>query len=198
MRHETAMVLLLAATLAAGCTTLGSPNPSLDSPVAEGINDGQMIADYVRMLDQLGGAKPAEQAELLQAIRNRYLAEPSTQHRLRYALMLAVPGHASSDPEGARALLDATLASAETLLPSERALAEVMVRELDDRLALAHENARLRGAGGLAEREQLADLTRRLQQESAEKERLRRELQQARAKLEAIATMEGGTVERQP
>jgi hypothetical protein len=157
-----------------------------------------MIADYVRMLDQLGGAKPAEQAELLQAIRNRYLAEPSTQHRLRYALVLAVPGHASSDPEGARALLDATLASAETLLPSERALAEVMVRELDDRLALAHENARLRGAGGLAEREQLADLTRRLQQESAEKERLRRELQQARAKLEAIATMEGGTVERQP
>jgi hypothetical protein len=192
------MVLLLAATLAAGCTTLGSPNRSLDSPVAEGINDGQMIADYVRMLDQLGGAKPAEQAELLQAIRNRYLAEPSTQHRLRYALVLAVPGHASSDPEGARALLDATLASAETLLPSERALAEVMVRELDDRLALAHENARLRGAGGLAEREQLADLTRRLQQESAEKERLRRELQQARAKLEAIATMEGGTVERQP
>jgi serine phosphatase RsbU (regulator of sigma subunit) len=107
--------------------------------------------------------------------------------------VLAVPGHAASDPAGARTLLGEALATPETLLPSERALADLMIRDLDARLALVRENEALRGIGPTnKDDERLAELDRRLQAEIAEKEQLRRELERAEAKLEAIATLEGG------
>ncbi|MGH8136529.1 MAG: hypothetical protein ACRER4_09285 [Steroidobacteraceae bacterium] len=113
-------------------------------------------------------------------------------------MVLAVPGHAATDPEGARSLLGEALSTPETLLPSERALAELMIRELDARLTLAQENSALRNSANTTDRDRIAGLNRRLQQETAEKDRLRRELQEAQAKLEAIATLEGGATERKP
>jgi len=79
------------------------------------------------------------------------------------------------------------------MLPSERALADLMVRDLDARLSLSHENQTLRNGSNSEEENRIADLNRRLQAESAEKERLRKELERAEAKLEAIATLEGGS-----
>jgi hypothetical protein len=112
--------------------------------------------------------------------------------------VLAVAGHAATDAEGARSLLGEALATPQTLLPSERALAELIVRELDARLALSQENTALRSATDTSDRDRIAGLNRRLQQETAEKERLRRELEQAQAKLEAIAALEGGAAEQKP
>ncbi len=114
--------------------------------------------------------------------------------------MLAVPGHAASDPAGARALLGEALATPETLLPSERALAELMVRDLDARLALTRENETLR-SGSHSNSDRLTGSptsTGGCRPRSAEKDRLRRELERAEAKLEAIATLEGGTTEPRP
>ena len=71
-----------------------------------------------------------------------------------------------------------------------------MVRDLDARLALARENETLRNGNTNQEDHRIADLNRRLQAETAEKDRLRRELERAEAKLEAIATIEGGTQPR--
>lgn len=201
MRRECIVALVLAVTALAGCNTVdglaGGKSRRAQQPAAL-TDDGQLVAAYLVLLDRLGGAGPAEQAEILHATRADYLANPSTQHRLRFALALAVPGHFASDPEGARALLGEALAVRETLLPSERALADLMVRELDARLALAREVAALRERNGNSDRDQVAGLNRQLQQEIAEKERLRRELEQAQAKLEAIATLEGSKIERQP
>jgi hypothetical protein len=82
---------------------------------------------------------------------------------------------------------------------SERALADLMVRDLDARLALASENEMLRaGRNASVDDGRLADLDRRLQAETAEKDRLRRELERAEAKLEAIATLEGGNAPPRP
>jgi predicted RNase H-like nuclease (RuvC/YqgF family) len=66
-----------------------------------------------------------------------------------------------------------------------------MVRDLDARLALTRENETLRNGSATAEDSRVAELNRRLQAETAEKDRLRRELERAEAKLEAIATLEG-------
>lgn len=201
MRPERLIAALLTGLLLAGCSAvddwagLRRRTETLPAPVPD---DGQIVAGYLAMLDRLGRGGAAEQAEIVQATRAAYLTEPSTQHRLRYAFVLAVPGHAASDPEGARALLGEALATPETLLPSERALAELMVRELDARLSLRQENAALRTVTNTTDRDQVGSLNRRLQQETAEKERLRRELEEAQAKLEAIATLEGSAAERKP
>lgn len=196
MRHERFIALLVAVGLAAGCTNVddwsGLKRRKDTQPVVH-TDDGQMVAAYLATLDRLGRGGAAEQAEIIESTRNAYVAEPSTQKRLRYAFVLAVPGHAASDPAGARTLLGEALATPETLLPSERALADLMVRDLDARLALARENETLRtGSVATQDDSRLADLDRRLAVETAENERLRRELERAQAKLEAIATLEGG------
>lgn len=198
MLHRRVTALLVAAALATGCAAVDDwtgLKRRKEAPLAPVTDDGQLVAGYLATLDRLTRGGAAEQAEILQDTRTAYLAEPSTQHRLRYAFVLAVPGHAAADAEGARSLLSEALATPQTLLPSERALAGLIVHELDARLALSQENAALRGASNATDRDRIAGLNRRLQQETAEKERLRRELEEAQAKLEAIAALEGGAAE---
>ncbi|MGE0465687.1 MAG: hypothetical protein AB7P44_04495 [Steroidobacteraceae bacterium] len=201
MRHERLLAFALIAALAAGCGAVddwtGLKRGKEPAPVPV-VDDGQIIAQYLATLDRLGRGGVAVQAEILETTRAAYLVDPSTHNRLTYAFVLAVPGHAGTDSGGARRLLGEALATPETLLNSERALAELIVRELDARLTLTQENAALRSDTSTGERDRIASLNRRLQQETAEKERLRRELEEARAKLEAIAALEGGTSERKP
>jgi len=201
MRHDRLLALALAAALAAGCSAVDDwtgLKRTQEVPPAPVADDSQIIAEYLATLDRLGRGGAAVQAEILETTRAAYLVDPSTRNRLTYALVLAVPGHAGTDSGGARKLLGEALATPETLLSSERALAEVMVRELDARLALTQENATLRSDTSTSERDRIASLNRRLQQETAEKERLRRELAEARAKLEAITALEGGADGRKP
>jgi hypothetical protein len=199
MRPERLIALVVTLALVAGCKSVddwsGLKRRKETTPVAR-TDDGQVVAAYLTTLDRLGRGGAAEQAEIVESTRSAYLAEPSTQKRLRYAFVLAVPGHAASDPAGARTLLGEALATPETLLPSERALADLMVRDLDARLALARENETLRSGSTPQEDNRVAELNRRLQAETAEKDRLRRELERAEAKLEAIATLEGASPPR--
>jgi hypothetical protein len=202
MRPERIIALLAAASLVAACSSVddwsGLKRRKDTTPVAQ-TDDGQVVAGYLSILDRLGRGGAAEQAEIVESTRSAYLAEPSTQKRLRYAFVLAVPGHAASDPAGARTLLGDAPATTETLLPSERALADLMVLNLDARLALTSENETLRnGRSAVTVDSRLADLDRRLQAETAEKERLKRDLERAEAKLEAIATLEGGQAPPRP
>ena len=201
MRHERLLVFALTAALAAGCGAVddwSGLKRRKEAPPAPVVDDSQVITEYLATLDRLGRGGAAVQAEILESTRAAYLVDPSTRNRLIYAFVLAVPGHAATDSEGARRLLGEALATPETLLNSERALAQLMVRELDARLALTHENAALRSDTTTGERDRIASLSRRLQQETAEKERLRRELEEARAKLEAITALEGGANGRKP
>lgn len=201
MRPERPIALLLAAVLAAGCTNMddwSNAKRRKDTTPVTRTDDGELVADYLATLNRLGQGGDAQQAEIIESTRNAYLADPTTRKRLRYAFVLSVPGHAASDPAGARALLGEALATPETLLPSERALADVMVRDLDARLALTRENESLRNGSASEEAARIAELRGRLQAEIAEKERLRRELERAEAKLEAIATLEGGPTQPRP
>jgi hypothetical protein len=201
MRPERLLAVILAACAVAGCKSVddwsGLKRGKSATPVSQ-TDDGQLVAQYLATLDRLGRGGTAQQAEIVEATRSAYLADPSTQKRLRYAFVLAVPGHAASDPTGARSLLGEALATPETLLPSERALADLMVRDLDARLALTRENETLRNGDNDEDDNLIADLNRRLQAETAEKDRLRRELERAEAKLEAIATLEGSATQPRP
>jgi len=122
---------------------------------------------------------------------------------LRYGLLVATPGHPEHDPQLAQRLLHEALARPDLLSTVERALAIVEISRVDQEISLAAENARL-VTDAQQERDRarsapsVAALARRLQDETAESARLRKELSEAKAKLDAIANIESSIPERPP
>ena len=157
-----------------------------------------VLAGYLELLQRLVQSPPAEQAEIVVATQREYEMAPTPSHQLRYALALAAPGHAATDLPRAQRLLQELLATPEMLLPTERALAFLELQKVDYQLTLAAENRRLQNSVARADRERHAALSRRLQAEIDENQKLRRELQEARAKLDAIANIERSLSERKP
>jgi len=115
---------------------------------------------------------------------------PTTSNKLRYALALATPGFSGTDPVAAQRQLSELLARPETLLPSERLLALVELKEVEQRLILQAENTRMREDAPRDSREKLQAINRRLAAESDENVKLRKALDEARAKLEAVTHIE--------
>jgi hypothetical protein len=157
-----------------------------------------VIGTHLDMMARLTQATPAEQAEIVRAARDAAELTPTTSNRLSYALALATPGHGQADPAAARQLLTELLARPETLLPAERALAWVCLRDAEQRLILQAENARLQSDAARVERERSASTNRRLQAEIEENTRLKKALAEAQAKLDEIKRIERSIVERSP
>ena len=193
--------------LALGCSSLADLNrpPPAPVPSAEIQNAGQ-LASYLEMLQRLVQGSPAEQAEILAGARAGYEQQHQGPAQLRYALALAAPSHAARDPALAQKLLRESLAAPERLTSVERALALLELQRVDTELRLQTENQRLVAA---LERERSRDrsstgaaasaaATRRLQAEIDENARLKRALDEARAKLDAIANIEANSTDRKP
>ncbi len=90
------------------------------------------------------------------------------------------------------------MANPEMLLSGERALAFLELQQIDDHLTLEAENRRLQGDAVRVDREHQGTANRNLQVETDENARLRKELDEARAKLDAIANIERSLNERKP
>jgi len=168
----------------AGDDTAGTP--TVDRTVAA----AGALAAYLEVLQRLVESGPAEQAEIVVAAQREFELTPTASHQLRYALALAAPGHAGSDPVKAQTLLRELLAVPETMLPAERALAMLELMKVDRQLLLAAENRRLQNDQARVDRDRIAATNRRLQAEIEENARLRKALEEAQAKLEAIANIE--------
>lgn len=187
--------------LLAGCAALGGggrgdaarqaqPVPDRDTTVAV------LVANTIQTLQRLTQGTPAEQAEILASARGGYERAPLGAAQLRYALVLATPGHPGRDPERARTLLRELAAQPEALQPVERALTLVELGQLERELGLKAESERLQGELQRGERERNTLTARRLQAEIDENARLRRQLEEAQAKLDAIANIERNISER--
>jgi hypothetical protein len=149
------------------------------------------IAPLLDMMSNLPQGDPARQAELFQSAKDAAELTPTTSNKLRYALALATPGYSGSDPVAAQRQLSELLARPETLLPIERLLALVELKEVEQRLILQAENKRMRDdATHDDSRDKLQAINRRLAAESDENARLRKALDEARAKLEAVTHIE--------
>jgi hypothetical protein len=155
-----------------------------------------LLASTLQALQRLAAGNPAEQAEIVASARQGYERAPGGGAQMRYALALATPGHAGRDPERARQLLRELAAEPEVLAPVERALTFLELGQLDRELGLKIDNDRLQGVAGRAEQERLAAANRRMQVELDENARLRRQLADAQAKLDAIANIERTLTER--
>jgi hypothetical protein len=188
--------------LSAGCGGISTlrGNSAESRPSAPTIDrDTQvavLLAGTIQSLQRLSVGNPAEQAEIVATARQGYERAPGGAAQLRYALALATPGHAARDAERARQLLRDLAAQPETLAPAERALTLFELAQLDRELGLQVDNLRLQSAANRADQERLAAVNRKLQSELDDNARLRRALDEAQAKLDAIASIERNLSER--
>jgi hypothetical protein len=200
---RTTVAALLIATLLSACASdmlkgnaprAAEPAPVIDRAAAS----ATVITSYLDGLQKLLMAQPAEQAEIVAAAQREYELAPTPSHQLRYALILATPGHAATDQVRAQRLLRELMASTAALLPSERALAFLEQQKVDAQVMLTAENRRLQNVAVRTQADRSSNLTKRLQQEVDENARLRKELDAAQAKLDAISDIERSLSERKP
>jgi hypothetical protein len=189
----------LAALAAAGCGVISAQRPTAPAPAVNSAGAAAtLLGDYLQLLQRLLQGPRAEQAEIVAKAQREYDAAPTPSRELKLALILGTPGHPAADPARAQGLLRELMANPEMLLPAERALAILELSQIDDHLTLESENRRLQAEAVRADRERMANANHRLQTEMDENARLRKELEAARAKLDAIANIERSLNERKP
>jgi hypothetical protein len=186
-----AAVLFTVVLVAAGCSFGSGSSLQKTPPTTTTPLDTGPIAGILEMMSTLPQADPGAQAETFQSAKDAAELTPTTTNKLRYALALATPGHSGSDPVAAERQLSELLARPETLLPTERMLALIELKQVEQRLVLVAESKRLRDdAVRDSSGDKLAAANRRLAAESDENARLRKALDEARAKLEAVTHIE--------
>jgi hypothetical protein len=175
-------------------------HPAVQAPVIDrAAVSATLITDYLENLRRLVQAAPAEQAEIAVATQHEYDLAPTPSHQLRLALLLATPNHGATDLPRAQRLLRELMAAPAALLPAERALAFLEQQKVDAQLALAAENKRLQANVVRNDRDKdksAATTNKRLQTEQEENARLRKQLAEAQAKLDAISDIEKSLSER--
>ena len=191
---------LLCTVVLAGCASLMSNQrpptpPPVVSPTA---TSSTVLNEDLLLLQKLARGQPSEQAEIVANAQRDYDLAPTPSHTLKLALILGTPGHPATNLTRAQALLRELMANPEMLLPGERALAFLQLSQIDDHLTLESENLRLQAEAVRTDREHIASANHRLQTEMDENARLRKELEEARAKLDAIANIERSLNERKP
>jgi hypothetical protein len=195
MRHKSLLaggLILAAVGTLAGCGgVLPAKRDSQTLPAVErNSTETTVITSYLETCLRLARGSPAEQAEILARASNDYGAAPTPSIVLRYAMVLSTPNHAGHDPVVAQRLLREVLASPETLLPAERALAFLQLQQVDRQQSLQADVRRPIAVAERSTNDRIAQLTKRLSTESEENTRLKKALADAQAKLDAIANIE--------
>lgn len=192
------LALCLCGCAAAPATTMVAPapraenNPSEDRDAAAAM----LVGSIFQSMQRLAQAPPAEQAEILSAARAAFERTPQGTVQLRYALLLAEPSHPGRDLTLAQTLLRQLAAQPETLVPIERAVVSIELTQIDREIGLRSENERMQvdAQRGAATRD--AATQRRLQAEIDENARLRKQVEDAQTKLDAITKIERNLTDR--
>jgi YfhG lipoprotein len=191
-----ALALLPVLLTLAACSALGDGRGAgkatqVAAPLVDReTNVAVLLASTIQTMQRLAQSGAAEQAEIMSSARLAFERAPLGGAQFRYGLLLAVPGPESRDAERARTLLRELAAQPELLQPAERALLQVELAQLERELALTGENQRLQGDLARADRDRQAVANRRLAAEIDENAKLRKKLEEAQAKLDAIAQIE--------
>jgi hypothetical protein len=203
MRPEGGLLAACLCLVLSACAGVGAVRPAQGSGPAIALDqDGDtaaamMLANTIQTLQRLAQAGPAEQAEIIASSRAGFERAPMGSAQLQYALALSVPGTNGHDLERARMLLRELSAQPESLAPVARALLQVELAHVDRELALSADGQRLQSATARSDRERQAAASRRLQTEIDENAKLRKQLDEAQAKLDAIAQIERKLADRQ-
>ncbi len=205
MRPSRTRPLLAASVLIgmlAGCASVTAPHPAPPPPRSDGPGEDRdttaamLVGSTFQSMLRLSQAPPSEQAEILAAARSSFERTPQGSVQLRYALLLSAPGHPGQNLPLAQTLLRQLAAQPETLMPIERAVAVIELSQIDRELGLQSENDRLQTDSQRSDREHNVSAQKRLQSEIDENTRLRKQLDDAQAKLDAIANIERNLTSR--
>ena len=186
-----AVIAVIVATMA-GCTQTtdwlkGRRTAKADDPIILGAPEADV---YLNELSELASGDPATQAEIFADADATATLTPGPNTQLRLALVLATPGHPGSNPEQAERLLREVLTQTELLTAGEIALATIHLNSVESLIVANAEARRLRASTSRAARTEEQAISQRLASVEAENRQLRRDLEDAEAKLEAITSIE--------
>jgi len=191
---KTTRRLLTAAALVLALTSCEATNNWLKgrrTADAEPVSVGTPEANtYLNDLYALASGDPATQAEIYADAEAAASLTPDTSTELRYALVLATPGHAESDETAAQSRLRELLTQRDLMTTTELAFATIYLQSVESRLVLDAESRRLRQENSAADSTEDAAIAQRIARVENENRRLRESLADAEAKLEAITSIE--------
>lgn len=195
-------VTALAVSLLGGCAQTKdffsglkkSPSTSRDARIL----DAPEADHYLKELYDLAAGDPATQAEIFADANAAATLIPGISTNLRFALVLATPGHAGADPERAQSLLRELLTQTELMTQAEISLATIHLQSVEELIVLRAETRRLRASSSRAAQTEAAATNQRLATVEADNRRLRSELEEAEDKLEAITSIERSIREQGP
>ena len=165
----------------------GGDLPDDDEQVVLGAPDAE---EYLGELKGLSSGDPALAAEIFADSKASAELTPNPSTTLRYAMVLATPGHPGTDPQQAQHLLRELLARQELMTQTEIAFATIYLRSAEELYVLTSEAERLRASSDRARRTEAAAINQRLATVESENRRLRQELEEAEEKLDAITSIE--------
>lgn len=186
-------LLALIACLAVGCAQTkswldrGKGARSTDEPVILGAPGAD---EYLQELALLATGDPATQVEIFADAESRAKLTPDPSTNLRFALILATPGHSESDPQRAQSMLRELLTQTALMTHAEKALAEIHLQTVEAQIVLNSEARRLRQSSSRQSQTEEQAINQRIANVESDNRRLRRELREAEDKLEAITSIE--------
>lgn len=145
---------------------------------------------YLAELYELTKGDPATQAEIYADAESAAKLTPGTSTELRYALILATPGHSETDGVQAQGMLRELLSQTELMTSAEIALATIYLNDVEARIVLDAEARRLRSENSRAATTEEAAVTQRIARVESENRQLRDALADAESKLKAITSIE--------
>ena len=192
LRRRAGWSLLSASLILAGCAEI---NEWLNTPPGGAPPEQEAVLPdtgngYLLDMFHLVRGDPVTQAEIYADAESAARLTPGTSSRLRYALVLATPGHTGSNAERAQDILRELLSQPELLTPVELSLATIHLGEVEERLTLNAETRRLRAASTRAANSEERAAAARMAAIESENRQLRQSLAEAQEKLEAITSIE--------
>ena len=194
-KHEQRIALGCAVIVAALLSACGAITTREEPRPAQSASGDSGLGVYLETMQRLATSEPAQQADVFYEVERAYLAAPTTANTLRRAVALLTPGHPSANLAEGKKLLEQLLANRERLIPAERDLASFLVKDANERLELQAEIRRLTATVDERTRRQ-ANSDRRVTAQQDEIARLRRELDEAQKKLDAVKSIERSIIER--
>jgi len=191
IRISATVITLLALTMAAGCETTSDWLKGRKTVDADDIVlDAPEVNKYLSELYALTSGDPATQAEIFADAESAATLTPGTATALRYAPVVATPGHSEADSAKGQSLLREVLAQKEMMNSAEIELATIYLRDVEARYVLETEARRLRNESSRAASTEEAAIAQHMARIEAENRQLRESLADAESKLEAMTSIE--------